>query len=87
MNGKRVTILMLAVALLAYGRLATSQETVESLCGATRISQSHFKDRDGTELQNVSASRYVCTQCHVGQYDVEPLVGNDFEPLAVLPNP
>lgn len=52
--------------------------------GATKISLTHFKDRDGNELSNVSASRYFCTQCHVPQRDTTPLVENEFEPVKVL---
>ena len=52
--------------------------------GATKISLTHFKDRDGNELSNVSAGRYFCTQCHVPQRDTAPLVENEFEPVKVL---
>jgi len=52
--------------------------------GATKISQQHFKDRDGNYLADVSALRYFCTQCHVGQFNASPPVGNDFEPVTVL---
>jgi len=52
--------------------------------GATKISQTHFTDRDGNDLANVSASRYFCTQCHVEQRDVEPLVDNEFKSVDVL---
>ncbi len=52
--------------------------------GATKISLTHFKDRDGVEHDNVSAGRYFCTQCHIEQRDVEPLVENEFEPVKVL---
>lgn len=48
--------------------------------GAVVMSESHFIDRDGKRLANVSASRYFCTQCHVEQRDTEPLVSNEFEP-------
>jgi cytochrome c-type protein NapB len=51
---------------------------------ATKISQEHFKDREGNELANVSASRYFCTQCHVEQRDVTPLVENQFEGVDIL---
>lgn len=47
---------------------------------ATKISQTHFKDRDGNDLSNVSARRYFCTQCHVPQADAQPLVENTFKP-------
>jgi cytochrome c-type protein NapB len=52
--------------------------------GATKISDTHFQNRDGVEQSNVSASRYFCTQCHVEQRDVDPLVENEFKPVKVL---
>lgn len=45
---------------------------------ASRISDSHFKDRDGKMLTEVSAARYQCTTCHVPQADAKPLVVNTF---------
>mgnify|MGYP000951875029 CR=1 FL=1 len=48
--------------------------------GAVKVSDTHFIDRDGKKLAQLSSSRYFCTQCHVEQRDVEPLVGNDFKP-------
>lgn len=51
---------------------------------ATKISLTHFRDRDGKELSNVSASRYFCTQCHVPQVEARPLVENDFRPVDAL---
>jgi cytochrome c-type protein NapB len=48
---------------------------------ATKVSQTHFEDRDGGVLANISARRYFCTQCHVPQVDTKPLVENTFEPL------
>jgi cytochrome c-type protein NapB len=147
MNGKLVTRLMLAVALVVYASQALAEESVESLRGitaikansatpepkkwkgkseliardyvqqppliphksqsfktnlkgnkcischgpadyeeaeATRISESHFKDRDGNLLADVSASRYFCTQCHVEQRDVAPLVDNEFKSAKIV---
>lgn len=49
--------------------------------GATKISLTHFTDRDGHDLANVSARRYFCTQCHVPQVDANPLVKNKFKPV------
>jgi hypothetical protein len=46
--------------------------------GAISVSESHFMDRDGKRLENVSAARYFCTQCHVEQRDTKPLVINEF---------
>lgn len=48
---------------------------------ATKISQTHFKDREGNDLTNVSARRYFCNQCHVPQADAKPLVENTFTPV------
>ena len=49
--------------------------------GATKISQTHFKGRDGIDLASVSSRRYFCTQCHVPQANATPLVGNTFTPV------
>ena len=49
---------------------------------ATKVSLTHFKDRDGVELANISPRRYFCMQCHVVQYDAPPLVENTFKPVA-----
>jgi cytochrome c-type protein NapB len=35
-------------------------------------------------LAAVSARRYFCTQCHVPQVEVEPLVENRFEDIDTL---
>jgi len=53
------------------------QKTKES--GATKISVTHFKTREGVELDSVSPRRYFCTQCHVPQSDAKPLVPNTYE--------
>ena len=47
--------------------------------GATKVSVTHFRDREGQELDNVSPRRYFCTQCHVAQTDAKPLVENTFQ--------
>ena len=51
---------------------------------ATKISQTHFEDREGEVLANVSARRYFCTQCHVPQVDSKPLVENEFQPVQAI---
>lgn len=43
-----------------------------------KIGDSHFRDRDGNKLTDVSALRHNCTQCHVPQTDAPPLVENTF---------
>ena len=52
--------------------------------GATKISQTHFSDRDENVLANIAARRYFCTQCHVPQVDAPPLVENTFDPLKTV---
>ena len=52
--------------------------------GATKISQTHFEDRNRNVLANVSARRYFCTQCHVPQANAKPLVDNKFEPVKAI---
>lgn len=46
---------------------------------ATRVSQTHYKTRDGQELANISPRRYFCVQCHVPQTDARPLVENTYQ--------
>ncbi|MRI32409.1 periplasmic nitrate reductase electron transfer subunit [Endozoicomonas sp. OPT23] len=52
--------------------------------GATRISVTHFYDRDGKQLADVAPGRYFCVQCHVPQADAKPLLENMFEPVDSL---
>lgn len=52
--------------------------------GATKISQTHFEDRDANVLANISARRYFCTQCHVPQVNAPPLVENTFRPITAI---
>jgi len=46
---------------------------------ASAVSESHYETRDGKKLDNVSARRYFCEQCHVPQVDAPPLIENLFE--------
>lgn len=45
---------------------------------APKAGDSHFKDRDGNSLAEVSPARNDCTSCHVPQADATPLVPNTF---------
>ena len=51
---------------------------------APKIADSHFKDRDGKVLTEVSASRYQCTACHVPQVNAKPLIANTFRGDAAM---
>ncbi len=52
--------------------------------GATKISVTHFTNRNDEVLADVSPRRYFCLQCHVTQADAKPLVGNSFERVQSL---
>ena len=52
--------------------------------GATKISQTHFNDRENNVLANIAPRRYFCTQCHVPQVNAKPLVENTFNPLQTI---
>jgi len=52
--------------------------------GATKISQTHFNDRENNVLASIAPRRYFCTQCHVPQVDAAPLVENTFNPLKTI---
>lgn len=45
---------------------------------APMVSVTHYMDRDGNFLAEISPRRYFCDQCHVTQLDAKPLVENDF---------
>jgi nitrate reductase (cytochrome), electron transfer subunit len=46
---------------------------------ATKVSITHFRTREGSELANISPRRYFCLQCHVPQFDAKPLVENTYK--------
>ena len=52
--------------------------------GAPMISITHYRDRDGQTLADVSARRYFCTQCHVPQTRTRPLIENEFTDMSEL---
>jgi len=51
---------------------------------ATPISITHYMDRDGNFLADVSPRRYFCEQCHVVHMDAKPAVGNRFRDVDSL---
>lgn len=53
--------------------------------GAPMISVTHFMDRDGQVLADVTPRRYFCTACHVQQTDARPLVPNSFTDMVASP--
>jgi cytochrome c-type protein NapB len=53
--------------------------TKTAVSQAIPVSITHYMDRDGRMLGQVSTRRYFCMQCHVAQDAVRPLVPNDFQ--------
>ncbi len=51
---------------------------------APMISVTHYMNRDGNFLAEVSPRRYFCNQCHVNQTAARPLIENTFEDMDVL---
>jgi nitrate reductase (cytochrome), electron transfer subunit len=52
--------------------------------GAPMISVTHFMDRDGQVLSDVTPRRYFCTECHVQQTDAAPLLPNTFQDMSAV---
>ena len=53
---------------------------------APMISVTHFMDRQGNFLAELSPRRYFCLQCHVPQANVNPLIENRFVDVDVMLN-
>jgi len=51
---------------------------------APMISVTHYMDREGNFLADVSPRRYFCNQCHVTQMDVKDAVENTFVDIDTL---
>jgi cytochrome c-type protein NapB len=58
------------------------KQTAESQ--APMISVTHYMDREGNFLADVSPRRYFCEQCHVVQTTAPALVGSDFKDIDQL---
>lgn len=66
--------------MMCHARARTEQSQ------APMISVTHFMDREGNFLAELSPRRYFCLQCHVPQADLKPLVGNEFQDVDTLLN-
>ena len=51
---------------------------------AIPVGVTHYMDRDGNVLADVSPRRYFCDQCHVAQMEMKPLVGNTFQDVDTM---
>ena len=72
------------VDLNVNGCLACHSRTQATQMQAIPVSVTHYMDRDGNFLAEISPRRYFCEQCHVTQTDVRPLVGNDYEDVEAI---
>jgi len=52
--------------------------------GAPMISVTHFMDRNGQVLADVTPRRYFCTACHVQQTYAQPLVPSTFKDMLLV---
>jgi cytochrome c-type protein NapB len=55
---------------------------------AVPVSKTHYIDRNGKVLEQISTRRYFCNQCHVAQDAAAPLVDNTFKgdgPASAVP--
>ncbi len=53
---------------------------------APMISVTHFMDREGNFLAELSPRRYFCLQCHIPQANLNPLVDNLFMDVDTMLN-
>lgn len=51
---------------------------------APMVSVTHFMDREGNFLAEISPRRYFCNQCHVNQTEAWPMVENTFQDMDEL---
>ena len=59
--------------------LTCHSRTAVGVSQAPMVSVTHFQNREGQTLAAVTPRRFFCTQCHVPQLEVQPIVGNTFE--------
>jgi cytochrome c-type protein NapB len=64
--------------LTCHARAATGRSQ------APMVSVTHYVDREGQVIAQVSPRRYFCTQCHVSQHPDSPLVENTFVDIDTL---
>jgi cytochrome c-type protein NapB len=51
---------------------------------APMVSVTHYMDRDGNFLAELSPRRYFCNQCHVVQTNARPMVKSTFEDIDAI---
>lgn len=66
--------------------LTCHSRRVTELSQAPMVSVTHYMNREGNFLAEISPRRYFCKQCHVPLTAARPLVGNDFQDMDKLLN-
>jgi cytochrome c-type protein NapB len=64
--------------------LTCHSRTAVAISQAPMVSVTHFQNREGQVLAAVTPRRFFCTQCHVPQLDIQPIVGNDFKDVDTM---
>lgn len=64
--------------LMCHGRTRTQESQ------APMVSITHYMDRSGNALAEISPRRYFCVQCHVPQVPMNPLVENRFTDVEAM---
>lgn len=64
--------------LMCHGRTRTQESQ------APMVSVTHYMDRAGNHLAEISPRRYFCLQCHVPQVPMNPLVENRFTDVEAM---
>jgi cytochrome c-type protein NapB len=64
--------------------LGCHSRTRAPITQAVPVSVTHYMDREGNFLAEISPRRYFCEQCHVTQVDAKPLVANDYEDVDTI---
>lgn len=64
--------------MMCHGRTRTQESQ------APMVSVSHYTDRNGNQLAEISPRRYFCLQCHVPQVPMNPLVENRFTDVEAM---
>lgn len=64
--------------LMCHGRTRTQESQ------APMVSVTHYMDRSGNHLAEISPRRYFCLQCHVPQVPMNPLVENRFTDVEAM---
>ncbi|GAB3530007.1 nitrate reductase cytochrome c-type subunit [Photobacterium alginatilyticum] len=72
------------VSLNANKCLSCHSWKTSKIMGATKVSVTHYVNREDAVLADMSPRRYFCLQCHVPQANTKPVIKNVFETVDSL---